>query len=63
MEEIVDGLRDSDRTLRYKWDLYGLLFAGAPDTVDGGRPDGYDRGTAKTGFSTFAGEFVKSAGL
>jgi DNA helicase-4 len=59
---IVDELRDSSGSFRYRWDLYRMLFANAPTNLDENEPDGYDRATAQTGYRTFAGEVVKSHG-
>jgi DNA helicase IV len=60
--EIVDQLRDSSETFRYRWDLYRMLFAGAPADLDEGEPDAYDRATRETGYRTFSGTMVKSHG-
>lgn len=62
VQRIVDELRDSSPTFRYKWDLYRLLFAGAPTRVEAGDPDAYDTASSRTGFRTFKGEVVKSEG-
>ena len=62
MERIVDQLRDADPTFRYRWDLFRLLFAGAPTEPDGGTPDDYDAKTKTAGFRTLDGEAVRSAG-
>lgn len=62
MERIVDKLRDVDRSFRFNWDLFRFMFASAPTEVDGGTPDAYDSSTGKTGFRTFKGEIVRSAG-
>jgi DNA helicase-4 len=59
---IVDQLRDEEKDFQYKWDLYRLLFAGAPAKLTDGEPDGYDRTTGKTGFRTRSGVLVKSHG-
>jgi DNA helicase-4 len=59
---IVDELRDTSGSFRYRWDLYRMLFANAPTNLDENEPDGYDRATAQTGYRTFAGEVVKSHG-
>jgi DNA helicase-4 len=63
---IVDGLRDRDTSFRYRWDLYRLLFAGSsgasPSDPADGAPDGWDPQSGVTGFRTFRGEIVKSAG-
>jgi DNA helicase IV len=60
--EIVDQLRDSSETFRYRWDLYRMLFAAAPSDLDEGEPDAYDRATRETGYRTFSGTMVKSHG-
>jgi DNA helicase IV len=60
--EIVDQLRDSSETFRYRWDLYRMLFANAPGDLDEGEPDAYDRDTRETGYRTFSGTMVKSHG-
>jgi DNA helicase IV len=60
--EIVDQLRDSSETFRYRWDLYRMLFATAPWDLDEGEPDAYDRDTRETGFRTFSGTMVRSHG-
>jgi DNA helicase IV len=60
--EIVDQLRDSSETFRYRWDLYRLLFAAAPGLLDEGEPDAYDRASRETGYRTFSGTMVKSHG-
>lgn len=62
VERIVDQLRDADQTFRYKWDLFRLLFAGAPTDLDGGTPDDYDAKTKTSGFRTLSGGAVRSAG-
>jgi DNA helicase-4 len=59
---IVDELRDSSETFRYRWDLYRLLFANAPTDLNVDEPDGYDRETSETGYQTYGGEVVKSHG-
>jgi len=59
---IVDELRDSSESFRYRWDLYRMLFANAPTELTESEPDGYDRSTSQTGYRTFAGEVVKSHG-
>jgi DNA helicase IV len=60
--EIVDQLRDSSETFRYRWDLYRMLFANAPSELDEGEPDAYDRDTRETGYRTFSGTMVRSHG-
>jgi DNA helicase-4 len=60
--EIVDQLREGTEQYRYNWDLYRLLFAGAPTTVTGGEPDGYDKSTGASGYRTCSGVLVKSLG-
>jgi DNA helicase IV len=60
--EIVDQLRDSSETFRYRWDLYRLLFAAAPGALDEGEPDAYDRASRETGYRTFSGTMVRSHG-
>jgi DNA helicase-4 len=62
VEQIVDQLRDADKSFRYKWDLFRLMFASAPTDIDGGTPDAYDSSTGTSGFRTFNGEIVRSAG-
>ena len=62
MLRIVDGLRDSSESFRYRWDLYRLLFAEAPIDLAENVPDGYDKASRQTGYRTFAGEIVKSHG-
>jgi DNA helicase IV len=62
VERIVNDLRGSSPTFRYKWDLYRLLFAGAPTSLDEGDADSWDRDTRTAGFRTYRGEIVKSAG-
>ncbi len=57
---IVDELRDTSETFRYRWDLYRLLFANAPTDLASNEPDGYNKATHETGYRTFAGEVVKS---
>jgi DNA helicase-4 len=59
---IVDELRDTSGSFRYRWDLYRMLFANAPTSLDENEPDGYDRAAGQTGYRTFAGEVVKSHG-
>lgn len=60
--DIVDQLREGTKEFRYSWDLYRLLFAGAPSKLTDDEPDGYDRNTGKTGFRTCSGVLVKSHG-
>ena len=62
ISSIVDVLRGHSTKFRYQWDLYRLLFAGAPIEADGGDPDGYDKKTDTQGFHTFRGEVVRSHG-
>ena len=62
VERIADELRDADPKVRYQWDLFRLLFASAPIDADGGVADGYDSSSRLTGFRTFAGGLVRSAG-
>lgn len=62
MERIVDKLRDVDKSFRFKWDLFQFMFASAPIDIDGGTPDAYDSSTGRSGFRTFNGEIVRSAG-
>lgn len=59
---IVDELRDRDHTFRYRWDLYRLLFASAPNDLVTAEPDGYDKASKVTGYRTMRGEVVRSAG-
>jgi DNA helicase-4 len=59
---IVNELRETSETFRYRWGLYRALFANAPTRLDENEPDGYDRATGQTGYRTFAGEIVKSHG-
>ena len=59
---IVNDLRATSVSFRYRWDLYRMLFANAPTILDENEPDGYDRATSQTGYRTFAGEVVKSHG-
>jgi DNA helicase-4 len=62
MEQIVDKLRDVDKSFRFKWDLFRFMFASAPTDLDGGTPDAYDPSTRCSGFRTFNCEIVRSAG-
>lgn len=62
VERIVDALRDADRTFRFTWDLFRLMFASAPTRLEGGTPDAYDGAKRRSGYRTFRGEVVKSAG-
>ncbi|HVA05449.1 MAG TPA: UvrD-helicase domain-containing protein [Acidimicrobiales bacterium] len=57
---IVDDLRDSSETFRYRWDLYRMLFANIPTDLTEDAPNGYDKTTRATGYRTFAGQVVKS---
>ena len=59
---IVDELRGSSPSFRYRWDLYRTLYANAPTHLDEDEPDGYDKATKRTGYRTFAGEVVRSHG-
>jgi DNA helicase-4 len=59
---IVDELRGTSVSFRYRWDLYRMLFANAPTDLTENEPDGYDKATSETGYRTFAGEVVKSHG-
>jgi DNA helicase-4 len=59
---IVDGLRDSSEAFRYQWDLYRLLFANAPCSLEDHGPDGYRREAREGGYRTFGGDVVKSHG-
>jgi DNA helicase IV len=59
---IIDELRDTSESFRYRWDLYRMLFANAPTDLTDNEPDGYDKTTKQTGYRTFAGEVVKSHG-
>jgi DNA helicase-4 len=61
IEEIVDRLRDSSETFRYKWDLYRLLFAVVPTGLTEGVPDGFDA-KVKQGYNTLDGKVVRSHG-
>jgi DNA helicase-4 len=45
---IVEELRDTSASFRYHWDLYRVLFANAPTTLEENEPDGYDRATGQT---------------
>ena len=60
--EIVDELRDSDPTFRYKWDLYRLLFARVSTDLNFSEFDGYDKEQRLRGFQTLRNETVKSNG-
>lgn len=61
--KIVDDLRDRSTQFRYRWDLYRLLFADTSiDVNDTSDPDGYNSDTAESGYTTFAGEVVRSHG-
>lgn len=62
IEAIVDELRDASETFRYNWDLYRLLFANTPVTLEEHEPDGYDKATKRTGYQTMNGEVVNSHG-
>lgn len=62
VEEIVDGLRDSSTEFRYKWDLFRLLFAGAPNSPEAGDPDAWDAAARRNGFRTLDGKIVRSDG-
>src|SRR5262249_47525254 len=57
---MVDELRESSESYRFRWDLYRMLFANAPTELERNEPDGYDSATRETGYRTFAGEIVKS---
>lgn len=57
---IVDELRDTSESFRYRWDLYRMLFANAPTDLAENEPDGYNKATHKTGYRTFGGQVVKS---
>ena len=59
---IVAALRETDATFRYRWDLYRLLFSHAPNDLNAGEPDGYDKDSGRSGYKTFAWEVVKSHG-
>lgn len=62
IEQIVDRLRDSDLTFRFRWDLFRLLHGKAGGTAYDASPDGHDRATGVTGFATYRGETVRSEG-
>ena len=57
---LVDELRDTSPTFRYRWDLYRLLFSAAPTDLNVDEPDGYNADIRETGYRTFGGEIVKS---
>ena len=59
---IVDELRDASPSFRRSWDLYRLLFAAAPTSLEEGVPDGYDAAARRTGYATLSGQVVKSHG-
>lgn len=61
VSRLVDRLRDTDPEFRQRWDLYRLLFA-RTTSEDEATPDGYDRETKRTGFTTMHGELVRSQG-
>ena len=60
--EIVDCLRDSDPTFRYKWDLYRLLFSQVSTDIEFSEFDGYDKEKRRRGFQTLRNETVRSHG-
>lgn len=60
--EIVDSLRDSDPTFRYKWDLYRLLFSQVSTDIEFAEFDGYDKEKRRRGFQTLRNETVRSHG-
>lgn len=62
LEQVVDELRDANGSFRYKWDLFRFMFASTPSEIDSGTPDAYDSSTGESGFRTFNGEIVRSAG-
>ena len=62
VERIVDELRDSSETFRYRWDLYRLLFAHAPISLGEHEPDGWNSAKRESGYETFGGAVVKSHG-
>lgn len=59
---IVDELRDSSPAFAYRWDLFRLIYARAPQTNTAGEPDGWDAANRRPGFRTAAGDVVKSEG-
>jgi DNA helicase-4 len=62
LEEIIDALRDKDASFRYKWDLFRLMLAPAPEELDSGTPATQDPAKERPEFRTFNGEIVRSAG-
>lgn len=60
VSRIIDELRDRSPHFRYKWDLFRLLYSRASDTPDADGYDGWDREQRRSGFTTFAGDVVKS---
>lgn len=62
IEQIVDELRDRDEQFRYHWDLYRILYARAPISLDVHEPDGWDSDSKENGYRTFAGPIVRSHG-
>lgn len=59
ISEIVDQLRDESPEFRYRWDVFRFLYGRVTDDDE---PDSYDPRAGLTGFRTFQGETVRSAG-
>ena len=62
LAEIVDGLKDSDRCFRTKWDFFRMVLSRHlpginMEAVD---PEDWDSDTKRRGFRTLNGEIVKS---
>ena len=59
--QIVDSLKDADKTFRTEWDLFRVVFGRAPaDFGQAAEPVDWDRDRREAGFRTARGEVVRS---
>ena len=59
---IVQNLGEEDPSFLDKWNLYRLVYAGAPLDVDGVPPNKYDPDKKASGYSNLEGTIVRSYG-